>query len=273
MKRGNLSRPKSSNDKIINALAVVAIIVVTVLVSLILYFYVQLSSKKIDEDSLCPINGEVGYLAIVLDLTDPLTSQQTIRLKREIKRLINLQEEGTLISVGVVHFDEAKQGSEFSICKPASGEEANNLYENKSLIEETYLKEFKGPLHTRIDAMMYAEELPNSPIIESITALVSSNTGIKDKEIPKTLILVSDLVQNSDALSFFKGEDWYDFSRKNEIANLTRILKDFRIRIIRIPRLETISLDYDGINDFWVRYLEAHRVKSIQLDQVTLGKL
>lgn len=265
---------KSTKGNLINVLSAVAIIFVLAVVGYLGYFYYQLENKnQINEDTLCPVDGAVAYLALVLDLTDPLNYQQTQRLNQEIKRLIAKQEIGTLISFGVVHVNENEQGARISICKPRTGENANALYENKALIEEKYLGQFQARLNQTIDSLMTAEEQPRSPIIESMTSLVANNPGMRQKNIPKNMVIVSDLIQNSTTLSFYQGEDWSDFSKTKEYANLSGILDDFDIKIIRIPRPINNRLDDEAIDDFWVRYFEAHRVRSISVDNSTLGKI
>ncbi len=265
---------RSSKGRLKNTLSVAVIVIVLAVFSYLGYFYLQLSNNsQINEANLCPAEGEVGYFAIVLDLTDPLTYQQANRLKLKIQNQIKKLEEGTLITVGVVHIEENEQGEKASICKPPSGENANPLYENKMLIEEKYQEKFEIPLHQKIDAMMIAEEQPNSPIIESMTSLVASNPSIRHKDYAKTIVLVSDLVQNSPTLSFFKRENWDNFRRTKGFTNLSGILEDFDVQIIRIPLPKYDVLDERDIEDFWVRYFDAHKVRSVSQDLATLGKI
>ncbi len=210
-------------------------------------------------------------MMVALDLTDPLNDQQAERLQKEIKRLIKAMEEGTLIAVGIVHPKTAEQGEKMSVCKPPS--EANPLYQNSQMIEERYRKQFEVPLNRTIQSMMIADEQPSSPIIESITSLVASAEGVRGSDAPKTLILVSDLMQNSNTMSFYKGHKWDDFRRTPAFDNLSRILKDFHIHIIRIPRTVPQSIDPIDVDNFWKRYLEAHSVRSLRLDRATLGEI
>ena len=233
---------------------------------------INLESRQLDERN-CPSKGEIGYLGLILDLTDPLDQQQTVRLLGKLNLVIDEIAEETLISVGVVHTDTNQQGSKFSSCKLRPGDDANQLYENPTLLKEKYIGNFEIPLQQTIQSMIDVEEQPQSPIIESITSLITSTPGIREKDIPKTLVIVSDLVQNSDIFSFFKDQRWEDFIRTKEYTNLTGVLKDFDIQIIRIPPPKVSSFDILDVDDFWVRYLEKQSVKTIKLDRVTLGKI
>ena len=271
-RRGKTTRKgnhKGSNGSILYAIGIIALVALILVAG---YFYFTLQGDPHDEAN-CPKTGPKAYLGVILDLTDPLNLQQSERLKKKLEQFLEEVEIGTLIAIGVVHSDSAQQGNRISICKPKSGKEANQLYENKSLLEGRYQESFEQPLRQTLQSMINAEEQPLSPIIESITSLVANNIGIVDKNIPKTLVIVSDLVQNSEVISFFRGEDWDDFTQTREFSNLSNILRGFDIYIIRTPPPQSGSFSQDMVDDFWIRYLELQPVKSIRLDKTTLGEI
>ena len=119
---------------------------------------------------------------------------------------------------------------------------------------------------------MVAEEQPNSPIIESIVATSAATEGTRNKDLPRKLILVSDLIQNTDRHSFFRGLDWQDFEKSSAYSQISQALKDFDVVVIRIPKPERWSIDTAAVDDFWVRYFEANAVRSLTHDRLTLGE-
>ena len=265
---------KNRQSNLLNLLYSIGIIAIILIFIGLGYLYLKLQGEELDEKN-CPIDGDTGYIGLILDLTDPLNSQQSERLKGELSRLIEGVNEGTLISVGVVHSDKEQQGPKLAFCKPPSGENASELYQNPTILKNKYIERFEEPLNQTIHSMIDAEEQPYSPIIESITSLVASTPGIKQKDskYPKKLIIVSDLVQNSEVFSFYQREVWDDFRRTRDFSQLTGILEGFDILIIRIPIPQTSSFDPIDVDDFWVRYLDVQKVKTIRLDKVTLGKI
>ncbi len=249
----------------------VILVVLAVAAGAVALFLWAQNRDSIDPATLCPSRGETAYLAVVLDLTDPLPRPLTERLKRELERQFELAAVGTLISVGIVRPDLAEQGPKFSTCKPQSGEQASQIYQNKSIIEQRYQQSFLSPLSETVNSMMHAVEQDSSPIIENVTSLVAHQTGLPDKRIPKTLILVSDLVQNSETHSFFKGHDWNRFRQSRAYANLSGVLQDFDVTIIRIPRPSSAAVNFREVEDFWLRYLHAQGAQLKTLDRTTLA--
>lgn len=83
------------------------------------------------DDRLCPkASGPAAGLAVLLDLTDSLNPVQHKRLRGLLDKRIADARQGTLIAVGAVRADASKRDADFARCKPATGEKANELYQN-----------------------------------------------------------------------------------------------------------------------------------------------
>ena len=253
------------------------ILIATVLsiVGLGYYLFVGLQDGlRTDSVSLCKEpSGPGAVMVIVLDTSDPLSTNQTSRLRLELERLVANAPSNTMISVGVVSYDEIERGHRFGLCKPLQGEEANALYQNPSLIAERYENGFRKPFRNVINEMLLAEEQNKSPIIESITATIAQTLGVRDAQLPKSLILVSDLYQNSDEFSFYRGDSWNDFKRSTASSNLSKALQGFDVIVIRVPRDPPAQSSAEIVDDFWVRYFSASGVQSVTPDTITLGRL
>lgn len=250
----------------------VLILLLIIIASFACWVYNKYEQARIDPTTLCPVDGATAFLAVILDLTDPLNDQQADRLKNELERQFKNAENGTLISVGVVKAEPSTFGKRFSICKPQSGNTASPIYQNKSMIEKRYDQEFRIPLTETVESMMSGGEQDSSPIIESITSLIASHPEFRERNTPKRLILVSDLVQNSDIHSFFRGQDWSDFRQTREFANFSFSLRNFDVTIVQIPVNASARINVGEVGDFWQRYLHKHGARLKSLDTVTLGR-
>ena len=69
-------------------------------------------------------------------------------------------------------------------------------------------------------------------------------------------MIVSDLLQHSDALSFYRGDDWESFRASPDFARLAHNLDGAEVTILRVPR-PGAKVDGAAVDDFWVRYLDA----------------
>ena len=237
------------------------------------YFLFDLRKSLELDDDLCPMNEPATAILFALfDLSDPINVSQAARLRTEFYRQVDSLNPGTKISVGVVTSELDELGPRFIKCKPLKGKEANRIYQNPSLVEERFQNEFRQPLDGIIEKLMNAEEQETSPIIESMHALVAETRGSRDPGISKSLMLVSDLLQNSSHHSFFRGEHWESFLESGNASKVSSALEDFDVTIIRIPGRRAAKSDPRLVDDFWVRYLEAQGIRSLDVDLTTLGE-
>jgi hypothetical protein len=212
------------------------------------------NAERLDA-SLCPeISGPSGYLLILLDLTDPVEPAQASRIRGAIEDVVDASPQGTMTALGVVSTDAARMGSGFALCKPRSARDAGEMTENRRMVEERYRKGFAIPLERTLDAMLAAPEEDASPIMEGIQALAATTNGfLPAGERHGRLIVVSDLLQNSDAMSFYRGEDWSDFEKSGRSQEMAQNLDRVEVDLMRIAR------DGDGdklqaVREFWQEY-------------------
>ena len=250
------------------------IILVLLVVSALGYTYLQVTkNSEYDEATLCPMSGPTGVLVTVLDLSDPLSQLQANRLENELARRIEDAPEGTMISLGVVRSDIDTSGIRFSMCRPRGGWEANMLYQNRALIERRFTEGFQRPLSEALTALLEGEELPISPIIETMHQVVLDTQGYRSVDVSKSIVLVSDLYQNSGVHSFYRGHDWQSFAGSPEFATKSKFLEGFDVTLIRIPRPVPQQSSNDSVEDFWVNFLETSGAASVDVDYATLGGL
>jgi hypothetical protein len=102
--------------------------------------------------------------------------------------------------------------------------------------------------------------------MEGLQALLAGGgaTGVK-VEGPRRIVIVSDLLQHSEALSFYRGEDWESFRASAGFARLARNLDGAEVVIVRIPRAEA-KVDEGAVDDFWVRYLDAQGAGRVDVE-------
>jgi len=217
---------------------------------------INLTAKnKIDKATLCHITGPKSAIVILLDLTDPLGRTQALRLRGIINDTIAASPVDTMISLGVVSEDPSNWGVKFAKCKPATGEEANALYQNPRQIAEVFEAEFLQPMGGVIGETMGGAVENRSPIMEALQSLIAETPSFTDLVGPKQILLVSDMLQHSDTLSFYRGQGWDYFRTTGKADRLAYNLAGVEVTIIRIPR-ETANVDLTLVEDFWARYFD-----------------
>ena len=226
----------------------------------------QVRGDAVDAASLCPAAGATGGLAILLDLTDPLGATQSINLSSELVRLVVESPRGTLVSLGRVSDRPDELGAAYAFCRPMTGAEGGEWTRNPTQLDRRFAAGFLAPFEAELAGMMDAREAAQSPIMEGLQALLAGTgaAGVKVKG-PRRIVIVSDLLQHSDALSFYRGDDWESFRASPDFARLAKNLDAAEVTILRIPR-PGAKVDGAAVDDFWVRYLDAQGAGRVDVE-------
>lgn len=229
---------------------------VVIIVGVLAGSQMLLSSNKIDADTLCHEGGPVDVTTILLDLTDPLSPTQQVRLRTIVDNEIAASGTDTMIALGVVSEFPDRWGAMFAKCKPETGEQANTLYENPRLIETQYEEEFLNPVKEEIESTLSGESESQSPIMEALQSLIVNTPNFSSVPGKRKIIIVSDMLQHSDNLSFYRGQDWEYFASHNGEGRLAGNLSDAVVKIIRIPRVGGNTPPNKLVEGFWTRYFD-----------------
>ena len=263
MARRRRGRSRRHTPRWIATAGWIALIGVVVAAAVGGFVYVKLHEPEGTDERLCLAkSGPAGGLALLLDLTDSLNKVQHERLRGVIDRRISDAVSNTLIAVGAVRTVANARGADFASCKPVTGDQANELYENPRMIEERYQKRFRRPLDSIVSEMLRSPAATSSPIMESLQALLVDAPGFVDAKYPRHVIIVSDLLQHSPAFSFYRGDSWRRFVRSPAAERLAGRLKGVVVEICRVPR-PNARVNKAEVENFWVNYFDragAHRV-------------
>lgn len=235
------------------------------------YFYWSYSRSdfQIDAVSLCPKTGPTAHLAILVDTTDPMSFTQVEAARQQIERKIADAAVHTRISFGTVNPDlDTRGGTFFSMCKPQSGADANILTQNPQMVEDRFRNEFTGPVSRAMGTLLRVPEAESSPIMESAQEFAARIPGFTITEVPREVVLMSDLIQHSDIFSFYRGGDWNSFEAAGGPSRFGSAFGGATVTVLRIPRLPEKNAIVDN---FWVRYFDAQGFDDIRV--IKLGVL
>jgi hypothetical protein len=137
-----------------------------------------------DQETLCPKTGPVGHTLVLVDKSDPWSEVQAGRLKKLVKQIGDDLPADRMMSIYVFK-DVFEPGFRplIALCNP--GRTASGRPLDEALVVLT--QPAKGNL---------------SPIVEAVGDVVSR----RENRVPsgdRTLVLVSDMLQNSSQFSFF----------------------------------------------------------------------
>lgn len=195
-----MSRRRSSNQSnLLGLLLIIGSIVAAAAIGV----YVAVTRPPTFAPELCGPNGPKGVVAIAIDATDQLGEAQRLAIKNSLLSAVDGLPETARIELWTVAPSAGvprRVGRVF--CKPAVAKEVSELTRNPKLAEAAE-KAFLGEFSTALDSVLSQLSSNASPIIETLQAIdVRSFSTVELKKVAsKRVILVSDLVQNTTAIS------------------------------------------------------------------------
>jgi hypothetical protein len=92
--------------------------------------------------------------------------------------------------------------AKFSRCNPGRGSDTTIITSNPRRWEKKFNKSFGKPLDEIIAELIMPQEGSSSPILE-ILIDITNRDELNIRDIPRRIAIVSDMLQNSDAYTFF----------------------------------------------------------------------
>jgi hypothetical protein len=137
------------------------------------------------------------------------------------------------------------------VCRPPS--HGNELYENNRKITKDFYVRFLVPVTGALEQSLTTEVGERSPILETLQ-LISRSQEIAD-EGRKTLILVSDMLQNTAGFSHYRDRRGYeDFVQSGFASDVKADFRDWNVIVVYLRRYRDRHLQQGSHVDFWQRY-------------------
>lgn len=238
-----------------------AIGVPSVLAMLAFLVFGQRSSPPLDAD-LCAVGGlPAEQIAVLLDPSDALSPVQR---QSVAPRIVDMLEgdvpEGAEIRVYTVA--RAGRGDpwvEFRVCLPPHPDSIGSLeglWQNREIAARRYRESFRDPLEAVLLDLLAVGADSISPIVEAVQAVAVDAFRPREAATPRQLLIVSDMVQNSGDLSFFReSSDFGDFAQKAAYGTLRVDLSAVSVVVFHLARRGAAGRIQAGrLRTFWEDY-------------------
>lgn len=232
-----------------------------------------------------PITGCVkgqppaSLTVILIDTTDPLDAVQKQDIEDKIKPLLQdrtpTNRQGTPTHGEVMLFTIQPVGDSLLrpqalACNPGSGAGQSQWTGNPRLMQRRWRRIFADKLKKMLAALLTAPDSPTSPIMESVQSVaVGVFEEPRFEKVPKNLVIVSDMVQNTGGYSQYR--EHYSFARfqKNSYYLTVRPeLDGVNVSILYLRRPATLAIQTAEHIQFWRNFFEDAGVKSFRVKSV-----
>lgn len=174
------------------------------------FAYLKLTAKvppKLDQATLCPLDGPTSITIVLLDASDALPPIGRQQLTTELIDLAESTPEYGLFELRVLEPGASGGTVKFHACNPGDGSGVDALTGNKELARKKWTQGFKAPLEQALAADLTGVPSDNSPIMATIQAIaVERFTGAKTDGVVKKLVVVSDMIENERDYNQYRGD-------------------------------------------------------------------
>ena len=226
---------------------IITIVGIFFLSLLLIYAFAKFSHEKISQ-----------YNVFIIDVTDRLSPQQKGELINNLETYINESPKNSwheFYQVGSTKDNLLepllKSKSVYSTVGPE-----NYLTSSPKRQRMLWQENFVAPLKKRLEESFDTPEAKESPILESIqSAAITCLNKSEAQKAPRRIILVSDLMQNTDSLNFYNSIPSFESLLKNEqYRRLRTNLEGVQFQIWRLNG--GIAADADTkLTDLWSKII------------------
>ena len=205
----------------------------------------------------CPEDASyAAQIAILVDPSDSLTAVQRSVVPR-ILETIELDAPETA-EIRVYALARAGRGDTTSVlrtCVPAHPDGVSSFRGNPRIAAREYA-EFSTSLRTELSTLLNVQGDIVSPLVEGIQVAVVNAFQPRTSDTPRQLMIVSDMLQNSPAMSFYReAVDFGSLSLNPDYGTLRVDLSGVEVSVFLLARGgEAGRLQLGNMRRFWEDY-------------------
>jgi len=224
---------------------------------LVLLAVIALTSQPHLDTRLCDSKKpRAGVVAMLVDRTDSLTAGQRTRISNYVLRYCDSLPPNTLVAVfGIQDAAQGVLASGFCNCKPDDGSRTSPIIGSPQQVHDEFVARFQKPLRDDLERAWPHSASPNSPIMESLREL-ATNPDFMDRARPRTILIFSDMIQNTPALSMFSGVPDWRALKQEQLAGLLCDLSGCRVSAFELERPRDAKLQDNALENWWMAYFE-----------------
>lgn len=246
------SRPRTDDKAKTIGRIQIAVVALLVLVGGGIFYAVAKGNKALD-DNLCPATP-TSVTVLLVDVTDPLTVAQRQDFQNQLIRLRNaVPRFGKLVVAKVDSASDDLLKPVIVRCNPGTAQDVSELTGNPGGLQEQHEKGFVEPLDRAFAGLASASGAEASPIFESVQSVALTELLTPSAtELPRKLVLVSDLLQNTGGMSFYSSLPSSEaFLSSPEFRRVRTDLRDIEVEIWMLERADAPHTQPRALIDLW----------------------
>lgn len=227
-----------------------------------------LKGKEYDPETCCP-EHITAHTIVILDKTDSFSVNQRKFILNYINKEKNELRPFEKFSIfNLTGKTYLSPDPIFSKCNPGTGKNANQLYQNPRKIQMRFDKLFSEPLKENMKGMLANNTGTKTPLLEMLSEL-SLRADFGENVQDRTLIIVSDLMQNTAEYSQYKDKiDYKYFSERPYAQEVAANLHGVKVKIVYLLRDSLRRYQGKRHLSFWKDYFKNAGAEVVSIKKV-----
>lgn len=213
-----------------------------------------------NQQTFCPLEGPRSLTVMLLDTSDDLPKPTRDEITKRLTELADEIPEHALLELRLL--DPAVDGGKivFSLCNPGNGEGLNEFTGNPSLAKRRWREKFREPLDRALSTGLQPHRTETSPILGTLQAIaIERFSGRIAAGVPKSLFIISDMIEHGKEYSQYRGDVSYDRFRKTPAyLKLRTDLNGAQVQILYVQRLSARIEPASHIR-FWIDWIQDNK--------------
>jgi hypothetical protein len=222
------------------------------------YFSAASSQRALDPVTLCP-DDPTSITVLLVDVTDPMNLPQQQDFLNQLTGLKNsIPRYGQLTIMQVNSTGEKLLSPIITRCSPGTVADIDPLKGNPQKVQKQWTSGFSEPLDGVFKEIVRASGAERSPIMESVqSAALTEFQKPGRQNMPKRLIVASDLLQNTSGISFYKSlPSPEEFIRSKPFRRVRTDLRGVDVELWQLQRLDSSRTQPRALADLWTSAIE-----------------
>lgn len=223
-----------------------------------LYMAAVSGQRSLDSTTLCPQQPS-SLTVLLVDVTDPMNRPQQQDFLNQLTRLKNsIPRFGQLTIMRVDSTGATLLSPLITRCSPGTARDTDATKGNPQKLQRQWNTGFSEPLDHAFEGIVQASGADWSPIMESVQSIALTEFQKPGREdIPKRLVIASDLLQNTQGISFYSALPApTDFINSDAFRRVRTNLKGVDAELWQLQRLDASTTQPRALSGLWERAIE-----------------
>jgi len=221
-----------------------------------LFFGLTGEKRELDKTTNCPVKGPQSYTAVIIDTTDSVNAIQKIAIRNAFSQIKSGIPRNGALAVYAAGFKGDLSRPETVLCNPGHAGEIDPLIEGQRIAEKMWREGFEKPLESVLEKMLSLGDANNTPLLEAVQSVSVQSFGplkaAGRDDVPKKLIIFSDMLQHSDHLSLYGGvPDAKKFMKTEAYRRIRSDLRGVEVTIHLVRRETKKPIQGTTLIKFW----------------------